>query len=299
MRAQTSTRAVALGLAAFTLWATSDALVKLGIDGGATPIAVQAITGLIGALVMTMKARCTLGWAGLRPQRVKPIVIRALIGVAMGYGFNTSYGHLPLTTAYALEFTAPFFIAVGGALFLGERLTLLCKLCIALGFAGGMVALDPRSLFAGGSTLGYAGALTGTVCYTTIQLMDRTLCRQETPEAIMFALSALNAIVGVACGFSVLAVLSWSTVLTVVAAALLCLSGGYLMLAALRRAPAGLIGALHYWQFIPGALFGYFIWHQLPTPTALMGSAIVIVAALLLARAHPEPTEWLDEHAER
>ena len=57
---------------------------------------------------------------------------------------------LPLATVFAIEFTSPIWTALFAATFLGERITAMRLLAIALGFLGerrpnlgGLFALDP------------------------------------------------------------------------------------------------------------------------------------------------------------
>jgi drug/metabolite transporter (DMT)-like permease len=266
---------------AYTLWATGDMFVKLATEKGASPVNASATISLLSALVLFARAHAKK--LPLWPARPAPVLLRAVFNLIASIGFYTAYAHLPLTSAYALEFTTPFLIMLGAWLFLGEGLGARQIGCVALAFLGGLVALDPAHLLDDpGNLAGYMGIFVAIIGFTATQLINRHLAERTAPETIMFLTSVLG---GLFCALaSGRALFSLPSVCYALLAAGTCtsLSGGYLIIFAAKHIKAGLVSAFHYWQFVPAALFGWLIWHQAPTPPALAGSAIIVAAAALL-----------------
>ena len=81
--------------------------------------------------------------ASFRPRRFVLHLTRNLIHFAATYGWALGVTLLPLATVFALEFTAPAWVALLAVLFLHERMTATRAASIGLGFAGVLVVLRP------------------------------------------------------------------------------------------------------------------------------------------------------------
>jgi drug/metabolite transporter (DMT)-like permease len=79
----------------------------------------------------------------LPPGPLRLHVLRNVLHYAGQYGWNYAVITLPLATVFALEFTAPIWLAVLAVPLLGERLTLSRAGAIVLGFLGVLVILRP------------------------------------------------------------------------------------------------------------------------------------------------------------
>ena len=51
----------------------------------------------------------------------------------------------------------------------------------------------------------------------------------------------------------------------------------------LRHTAASNVAQLHYTQLIFGAVLGYVFWHEIPTENLLVGSAMIVMACLVVA----------------
>ena len=96
---------------------------------------------------------------------------------------------LPLATVFALEFTAPIWVALFAVLFLGERLTSSRLGTIIAGFAGvclivrpGVESFQPAALFALAAAFGYAIAA----------VLTKRLTRDESTFAILFWMNLIQ-----------------------------------------------------------------------------------------------------------
>lgn len=99
---------------------------------------------------------------------------RALVHFGAQYAWMAAVALIPLVEVFALEFTAPLWVAVLAPLLLGERLTRRRALAAALGFVGALIvvwppgagpsprafvehlSLGPGSLLALGAAVGFA-----------------------------------------------------------------------------------------------------------------------------------------------
>ena len=81
--------------------------------------------------------------ASVRPRRFVLHLTRNLIHFAATYAWALGVTLLPLATVFALEFTAPAWVALLAVLFLHERMTATRAASIGLGFAGVLVVLRP------------------------------------------------------------------------------------------------------------------------------------------------------------
>jgi drug/metabolite transporter (DMT)-like permease len=95
------------------------------------------------AFISMLPWMITKGFAGLRTSRLGLHMVRAVFGVlAMSFWF-TAISIVPLANAIALNFTMPFFIVAGAAVFLGEKVGLRRWSAIGVGFVGMLVILRP------------------------------------------------------------------------------------------------------------------------------------------------------------
>lgn len=113
-------------------------------------------------------------------------------------GQNLWFSALPLITlaqVFALEFTSPIWVVVFALLFTAERLTRWRALAVALGFAGALIVARPG---VGGDPLGLGMAAFSAVFFAGSIVSTRMLTRTETTFGILFWLTAMQAVMGLA-----------------------------------------------------------------------------------------------------
>jgi drug/metabolite transporter (DMT)-like permease len=123
--------------------------------------------------------------------------------------------------------------------------------------------------------------------YAGFLLMTRRLAAYDSPETIQY-LPAVGAAIGLA-PFALAAWESPSGWLEWTVACLLGVLGGvghYLLALAHRYAPSSVIAPFLYQQVVYMALFGYFVFGDVPSAGVWLGAPIVIASGLyLFARA--------------
>ncbi len=138
-------KGILLSLAAFSLWACGDALVKylghresiyaLAFWTEIVVIAILLIVGVSGKMG-------TLRHAVLNPHLKWSVLRGALVFVQFMSGMYC-FIHMELAKAYTLIFTAPLLTALLAFLLMKESVGMVKSLAIALGFAGVLVVLRP------------------------------------------------------------------------------------------------------------------------------------------------------------
>ncbi len=234
-----------------------------------------------------------LGWliwrgdmmTGLRVKRPMGHVWRGLIGVsAMGFGF-AALGLLPLPEVTALGYAAPLMTVIFAALLLGERLRVFRLSAVALGMVGVAIVLWPRltlEQFGGTAALGVTFVLLSAVLRALSQIHIRRLVATEETSAIVFYFSltaSLLALVTIPFGW---AWPGWIPVLLLIGAGLIGGVAQILLTSAYRLAEAAVLAPFDYASILFAIVFGMVFFDEVPTAMVLAGSAIVMLAGVII-----------------
>lgn len=207
--------------------------------------------------------------------------IRAFCGAAaMVCGFY-AVGRLHLADFTALTFTQPLFVTLLAVILLGEVVRWRRWMATAVGFLGVLVmvrpgasAFDPAALVALLQVLGIAIA----VC------LVKRLPAGET-NAAMLAYFCLMSIVITA----VPAVLWWTPPsalqwLLLVGVGVLGVASQAMILRAYRSGEASFVAPFDYLKLLLAGLIGFLVFDEIPGLWTLFGAAIIVGAALYIAR---------------
>ena len=220
------------------------------------------------------------GLALIKTSHLRWHILRALMFVAMT-GINFwALQYLQLTVTASIFFSVPLMIAVVSASVLGEKLDAGRWIAIVAGFAGVLVIVRPWGAEFHPAML---ASVVNAVLYAAFMMMTRRLAAYDSPETIQY-LPALGAAIGLA-PFAFAAWESPSGWLEWTVACLLGVLGGfghYLLALAHRYAPSSVIAPFLYQQVIYMALFGYFVFGDVPSPALWVGSGVVIASGLYL-----------------
>jgi ubiquinone biosynthesis protein Coq4/drug/metabolite transporter (DMT)-like permease len=195
--------AAGLMLIASALFALQAALVKTGLQQMA-PLELVFFRGLICAVVILAFAR--LGGQALATRRPGGQLALGVTGfISLGLYF-ACIGELPLGTATALNYTAPLFLALVIGLRQAHAARAALLTCVALGFAGCCLLLNPS--LAGGSASGVAlGLGSGVAAAAGYLLLSRLGRAGESERVTAFYFSivicALAGLPTVVAGFAI------------------------------------------------------------------------------------------------
>ncbi len=155
---------------------------------------IMAYRSVIGLSVVVAVAY----WAGsLREISTKDFPLHTLRNTVHFIAQNLWFAALtmiPLAQVFALEFTAPIWVMVFAALFLGEALTKLRVSCAIAGFFGVLLVARPE---AGELNIGLVFAATAAVGFAVAIITTQQLTRHHSITCILFWLTTMQAVLGI------------------------------------------------------------------------------------------------------
>jgi len=177
------------------------AIAIAGREGGRALTTTELIfwRSLIGiAVLATLYARQPGGLANARSPSMPLHYARAVVHFSAQYAWLLAVTLIPLTELFALEFTAPLWVALLAPLFLGERLTPARLGAAGLGFIGALIVAEP-GLLTGRlqltATLGTWIAAASAVGFASSMLITKRLTRTDPAQRILFWMQVLQALI--------------------------------------------------------------------------------------------------------
>jgi len=207
--------------------------------------------------------------------------------ITMFFGF-TALSMLPIADATAIGYAAPLMTVVLAVIFLGEKVRVYRWSAVGVGFAGVLVILSDYvgpGASGGGerSALGALIAVTGAFLGAVTSTQVRAMVAYERAATIVVYFSLITAAFGLAStpffGWV------WPTPIDaamLVGAGILGGIGQVTMTQSFRFADASLIAPFDYTSMIWALIVSFLVFSTWPTPTMLLGTAIVISAGLFV-----------------
>lgn len=219
---------------------------------------------------------------GLRPslisRRLYLQLVRNVLHFAGTAAWTFSLTVLPLATAFALEFTAPAWVALLAIPFLGEKLTQGRLVAVILGFIGVLVILRPgfEAVQPAGLTM-----LAAAFAFALVALVTKRLTVTESTFAIVFFMNLMQLpmnLAGIGWGFwNRLDISQTVPLIGICAGGLLshfCLTNAY------RHGDASMVVPLDFLRIPLIALVGWTLYGEILDPYVLIGSACIIAGIL-------------------
>jgi drug/metabolite transporter (DMT)-like permease len=242
----------------------------------------------IALITLLLMAQGLGGLAALRVRNRTGLALQALQFTAVLLFIFVAYRHMPLADATAISFLQPVLVVLLSAPLLGEKVTRLGWIALALGLGGVLPMIKPTG---GGSSFGVAMSIIGTVFSALSLLQQRSLSRTETSLAIAFWTLAGSALLVLpSLPFSWIWPTPWQWAL-LIGNGLASGACQYLTTRALFHAPVATIAPLSYTKMIWALIVGFIWFGDVPTVIVLCGSAIVIAASALVYLAPKSPRD--------
>ena len=270
------------GATAIGLLTIMDALIK-AVSG---PFSATQILWLRFAITAVLSAALLMLWRQPWPARksLPQHLLRAVLMIISNGTFIYALGTLPFAEVFALALTAPLFLAALGAVVLGERISAMTALGLALGFAGMLVIVFGNGQFGGQAhpPVALIAALVAPVTYAVGLVLLRQQATGETPAQVVFA-QALLVTLMVA---PFMALQAWSGGLPTYAPTLLAIgalsTAGYLILVkALAGLTAVRYSVIEYTGLIWAALIGWIWFNERPSMALWIGAALIVGGACI------------------
>lgn len=261
------------------IFAFNDVAVK--ITGATVHAAEMAWFRYLIGLILLSPIFMRVGWQGLRTEKLKLHLGRALLAGIGQAGAFYAVTHLILADAVALSFTRPLFMTVLAVFFLSELVGMRRWLATAVGFIGVLVvarpgqgAIDPAAVVAVVSACLFAFGL----------IIVRRLARTDSPTQILFYYHLF----GVAL-FTGPTIWVWKTpaeaellgllaIGMLTCAAMVCFIRGYAI------GEASILGPIEYVRLVYAAALGFLIFTEIPDLWTWTGSAIIVASTVYIAR---------------
>lgn len=221
------------------------------------------------------------GWDALRTRRPAAHALRSGFGLASLFLSFAAISMLPLSTATALSYTIPLFIAVFAATTLRESIDRQRWLALAVGFGGVLLMVDPD--FSSSNGLGVLLAVLSAVAGAAAVISIRSMASTESSTTIAFYFAVVGAFVGALSMLFEFVVPRWSDLPILIGIGLMGGTAQLLLTFAYHRASASVIAPWEYATLIFATLIGAIAWAHLPTMRELFGIATIIGANLLVS----------------
>lgn len=231
----------------------------------------------------------------LRPQwprreRLRAHAARAVLTIVTSTTFFYALGKLPFTEVFAIAYTGPIFVALFGALLLGEKVRWPTMAAIASGFAGVLVIAADGPAGGGGDTqqwLALACAIASPVSYALGVVLLRSQTLHESVPTILIVQAAM-----ITLGLAIVAGPSFTMpdsadLWAIVGIGLLGAVGIYAFSAAIAKLQAAQVAAADYSGLIWAAMIGFFAFGETPRPAMWIGALLILAgsATMLLFKA--------------
>ncbi len=195
--------------------------------------------------------------------------------------FFFSVKELPLATVTAISLANPFFMVLCSALLLKEAVSTLRWVLILLGFVGVLVAIGGVSLTA---SLFTAVAVLSALLYALAAVLTKHLARTESAVLIAAYTNVSMLVLSLFSLSPSWTLPGWHDFLLF---ALMGLAGGlsnYVFTLAFRFAEVSTVAPIEYTILVWAALFGFFLFSEIPTTLTIVGALIIVVSGIANAR---------------
>jgi S-adenosylmethionine uptake transporter len=279
-------RGALLALLSFSIYATSDAIVKY-VGASYSPFQNIFFSVMFGFPMVALMLMSDRTEGNLRPRKPGPTLLRSgLVVVNALCGFY-AFAVLPLGEAYSIFFSSPLLITLFAIPMLGEKVGLHRGVAIVIGLIGVLIVMRPGGSHFG---LGHIAAVAAAVIFAVNSVLMRKTGASERSVVIMLYPMIANFVV---CSIALPFVYKPMPIEHLGLIALMSVLGfiaGLFSIAAYRRAPAVIVAPMQYSQIIWGTIFGAVVFHETHDLLTVVGTAIIILSGIYIVLREGTPT---------
>ena len=187
---------------------------------------------------------------------------------------------IPIAEVTAIGYTAPIFVTIGAAIFLGERLALRRVLAVLAAFAGAIVILRPGLHEVSSGQLAQLGA---SPLFAASYLMAKKFTSNEDPSVIVAMLSLF-----VTLTLLPMAIYSWRAptveeLAWLALTAVFATAGHYALTRAFEAAPITVTQPVQFLQLVWATMLGMAAFGEPLDPWVLAGGGIIVASATYIS----------------
>lgn len=214
-----------------------------------------------------------LALTDLRSEKMGLHVLRAVVHFGAQYAWLYALLLIPLAELFALEFTAPLWVAVLAPLILGERLTFPRIVAALIGFAGAIIVVRPSGA---GLSLGSSLALLSAIGFASAMMATKALTRTDGTMKILFWMNVLQTVIGLAANYRGLhmptgAAWGWLSIVCIVG-----LTAHFALAQAFKHADAIIVAPMDFMRVPLIAVVGAYFYSEPLQLFVLLGGALVL-----------------------
>jgi S-adenosylmethionine uptake transporter len=283
---QSPLRGLGFAFAAFGLFATHDAVIKLlGMQFAVFQIIFFAM--LFAFVPMSVMMLADRQVDNFRPHHPWLILIRSTTTViAMSTAFY-AFTVLPLAEVYALLFATPLLITAMSAWLLGEPVRGQRWAAVIVGLIGVLIVLRPGVTVI---TFGHICALIAAFCSALGSIIMRKIGGEER-TAVMILYPMLSSILamGLILPFVYVPMQIMDLGLSA-SVGVMSVFAQMMIIAAYRAAPAAVVAPTQYSQILWATAFGALFFNELPDMWVGVGAAIIIASGVFIVWRESRPS---------
>lgn len=198
---------------------------------------------------------------------------------------------IPIAEVTAIGYTSPIYIAIGAAIFFGEKLAARRIVAVLAGFVGAMIILRPGLQEI---SIGQMAQVLSAPLFAVSYLIAKGLSARESPTLVVAMLSVF-----VTIGIAPFAIWSWQTpslhdVAWLALVACFATAGHFTMTKALAAAPLMVTQPVTFLQLVWATLLGALAFGEAVDGFVLLGGGVIIASVSFISYR-----EWVVARATR
>lgn len=281
---------MALGIAAYSLFAVHDAMIKGVITSLPAP-QILFLRGLVVLILCLIMGRMEVVRGLARSRNIALILGRGLMTLAAWVMYYSAGRELQLAEMTTLYYVASILTTVLAVIFLKEKLTLARVGGASIGFFGIVVATNPSGFTVGLPVMMVLGA---ALFWAVAMIFMRTISRSDSTIVQVFAQNLIHVVLMGALVLPTWQAMDAREIALCIAAGLVGGAGQFTLVESARRVPASVLGTVEYGALIWSFVFGYLFWAELPASTVYIGAFLVVAAGLTLALSEHRNRDLID-----
>lgn len=200
---------------------------------------------------------------------------------------------LPLTTAITLAFSQVLFVALLAFIFLKEMIDLPRATAVILGFIGVVIVMHPSldgfiNIYA---LIPIIGALATAVAVISVRKLSQT---ESTATLLAYQAIFVGLLAGIPL-FWLWIEPNFTEFMLLITMGIVATAANWVGVKALRLAEASLTSNIEYVKLIYAAIFGYFLFDEIPDNYTIIGAFIIVAASVYMFRHEAKKKQHSDE----